>query len=357
MPEAEVEWVSDVSRESFFDNYKGKVIIRMNPSKDNDINLAKATLIQVSKGVIPESRLYVGPKMNTSIDLSLVKKLLLKQGQKNAYSYFLNEITVPELEDKDVVDYLSKIEIMDNAGLFTRLFLRELKELPVIRGLSLQNIPEIRSDVRGFFDYAEIVASRKPREHIPLQFEGTYIKTAIIYVAIYRRMEDEGAKPYIKRALLNRKNGCEIIFFISFSHAIEFTRKLIEKLTNVYGMELVKSSDKEYVIDDSHFICATILTNPNYILKPQDDLLLQDLLIDSVNETLDESGWANLNSVEIKIKEKLPTFNAEDYGYSTLKDLFDVFDSFESKISENADGSPVIMVRCRSSDELIDIES
>ena len=189
IPEAEVEWVSDVSRDSFFDNYKGKVIISMNPSKDNDINLAKATLIQVSKGVIPESRLYVGTKMNTSIDLSLVKKLLLKQGQKNAYSYFLNEITVPELEDKDVVDYLSKIEIMDNAGLFTRLFLRELKELPVIRGLSLQNIPEIRSDVRGFFDYAEIVASRKPREHIPLQFLGTYIKTAIIYVAIYRIAE------------------------------------------------------------------------------------------------------------------------------------------------------------------------
>jgi len=132
IPEAEVEWVTKVKKESFFDDYKGKVIVRMNPSKDNAINLAKASLIQVSKGVIPESRMYVEPKINVSIDLSLVKKILLKQGEKNAYRYFLNEIITPKLDDKEVVNYLEKIELMDNVGLFTRLFLRELKELPTL---------------------------------------------------------------------------------------------------------------------------------------------------------------------------------------------------------------------------------
>ncbi len=112
IPEAEVEWVTKVSKESLFDDYKGKVIIRMQPSKDNDVNLARASLLQVSKGVIPESRMYIEPKMNVSIDLSLVKKILSKQGQRGAYRYFVNEIAIPKLGDKEVLHYLEKIELI-----------------------------------------------------------------------------------------------------------------------------------------------------------------------------------------------------------------------------------------------------
>lgn len=89
IPEAEVEWVTETNKESFFDNFKGKVIIRMNPCEDNDINLARASLLQVSKGVIPESRLYIDSKLNTAIDLSLVKKILLNQEKKMLIDIFL----------------------------------------------------------------------------------------------------------------------------------------------------------------------------------------------------------------------------------------------------------------------------
>lgn len=347
IPEAEVEWVTKVNRESFFDDYKGKVIIRMNPSKDNAINLAKASLIQVSKGVIPESRMYIEPKMNVSIDLSLVKKILLKQGEKNAYRYFLNEIINPKSDDKEVVNYLEKIELIDKVGLFTRLFLRELKELPIIKGLGFHNVSEIRSDVKNFLEYIEIVAIRKPFEHIPLEYEGTHIKTAIIYIAITRRMEKEGVKPYIRRALLDRKKGHELIFFISFGHAIDFTRKIIDILTKTYGMELIKNSDKDYVTDNQHLMCATVLTNPDYVPKPQDDLLLHDLLVVAVHDALNESGWANLDSVELKIKEKLPDFNVRDYGHSNLMDLLSVIDLFELQIKKIDDESSIVLVRCK----------
>ncbi len=262
----------------------------MQPSKDNDVNLARASLLQVSKGVIPESRMYIEPKMNVSIDLSLVKKILSKQGQRGAYRYFVNEIAIPKLGDKEVLHYLEKIELIDNAGLFTRLFLRELKELPVIKGLVFQNISEIRSDVKDFFEYTETVAARKPGEHIPLTFEGTHIKTAIVYVAIYARMEKEGARPYLRRALLNRKNGVEIIFFISFSHAIDFARKIIDTLTKTYGMELIKNTEKDFVIDNENFMCATVLTNSSNVLGPQDDLLLHDLAVNAIKETSSETG-------------------------------------------------------------------
>ena len=83
------------------------------------------------------------------------------------------------------------------------------------------------------------------------------------------RSIEEGVKPYIRRALLNRKDGYEIIFFISFGHAISFTRKILDILTKTYGIELIKNSGKDYVIENSHLMCATVLTNPKYVLNPK----------------------------------------------------------------------------------------
>jgi hypothetical protein len=341
IPEAQVEWVTKTNRESFFDDYKGKVIIRMSPCEDNDVNLARASFLQVSKGVIPESRLYVEAKLNRAIDLALVKKMLSDQATKSAYRYFINEITVPELADEDVLHLLEKIEIIDGQGFFTRLFLRQLKELPIVSGLGFQNLSEVRNDVNNFFSYSQLVAKRKEHELIPLNYEGTHIKSAIIYVAIKGRMESEGVKPYVRRALLNRKNKCEIIFFISFSHAIEFTRQIIDALTKSYGMELVPNSDKEYTVGDSRLMCATLLVNPNFVVSPQNDLLLQELLIDAIKSSLDDSGWADLQSVESKIREKSPNFVVAEYGYDKLIELLKVLDFLEFQTKDGSDETQV----------------
>jgi hypothetical protein len=342
IPEAQVEWVTETNRESFFDNYKGKVIIRMNPCEDNDINLARASFLQVSKGVIPESRLYVKAKLNLAIDLTLVKKMLLNQGKKGAYRYFVNEITVPELADEEVLHLLDKIEIIDGQGFFTRLFLRQLKELPIVSGLGFQNLSKVRNDVDEFLNYSELVAKRKEHEIIPLNYEGTRIKSAIIYVALRRKMVYEGMKPYLKRALRNRQNKCEIIFFISFSHAIEFTRKIIGTLTNSYGMELIPNSDKDYQVGDHRFVCATLLVNPSLVLNPQNDLLLHEQLTQAIKSSLNAAGWADVHSVEDKIKEKSPSFNVADYGYDNLTDLVKTLDFLEFQAKE---GSIDVQVR------------
>ena len=336
IPEAKVEWVTETNRESFFDYYKGKIIIRMNPCEDNDVNLAKASFLQVSKGVIPESRLYVETKLNLAIDLALVKKMLSNQGKRGAYRYFVNEMAVPELTDEDVLHLLERIEIIDGKGFFTRLFLRQLKELPVVSGLSFQNLSEVRNDVNKFLDYSELVAKRREHEHIPLNYEGPRIKSAIIYVALRRKMAFEGIKPYLKRALLNRRNKCEVIFFISFSHAIEFTRRIIGTLTNSYGMELIPDSDKEYQVGDQRYICATLLVNPSSVLNPKNDLLLHELLIKAVKSSLDDTGWACLPLVEGKIKEKSPNFNVAEYGYDNLSQLLKTIDFIEFQPKEGS---------------------
>jgi len=334
IPEAEIEWISEENRESFFDEFKGKVIIRMHPSTDNDVNLVKATLMQVSKGVIPSSRMYIEPKMNTSIDLSLVKKILLSQKEDNAYGYFINEIMVPELKDNEMISYMESIEFIEKRGFFTRLFLRELKDLHLIEGLGFTNILNIRKDIKNFFYYSEKIAKRKPGELIPLVYEGLIIKTAVIMIAVTYKMMTMGKIPYIKRAISYRAKGHEIIFLIAFDHAIDFTKAIINDLETKYGMKLIKGSDIEYFVDTQRFLCATIHTSAkNYrekeSLKLKQNAKLIDTLKMSVNETKRDNGWSMLTDVGNKIKEKITDFDLEELGYEKLSDIFFIIDIFE----------------------------
>jgi len=259
IPEAKIEWVTKGDEESFFDEYSGQVIIRMRPSKENPKNLAKATLLQVSKGVIPESRIYVDLKMSTSIDLSLVKKILLDQNEINSYRYFLNEIMVPELEDEQILRYMETMEVIDEKGFFTRLFLRELKDLPIRHGLGFTNLSDIRNDTKAFLEYSELLSKRKRGELMPsLNYEGSYIKTAIVMIAITIRWKKEGLKPYVLRVINNIEIGCKVIYIIAWNETITYAKEVMKYLVENKIITIINNSDKPYSINNTRQICAAL---------------------------------------------------------------------------------------------------
>jgi len=378
LPEADLEWVTGNKVQSFFDEYKGKVIIRLNRSKDREKNLAKAILLQVSGGVIPVTRMYINKELNTSIDFTLVKKILLAQNEHESYRYFMNEIMVPELEDEKILSYLESIEEIDNEGLFTRLFLRELNELPVIDGLRFTNNVEIQRDIDSFFKYTKVVANREPFEHIPLDYEGTIIKTSVIIIALKEKMSAQGMRPYIRRALLNRKRGHEIIFLLSYNHAIEFARDIIRVLTDRHGMKLIENTDKQYTLNGKRYLCSTLYTNSQlgidediseYDSEDEPEVVVFDgstvtiepekvetiinedvlnVLKESVKEiqVITQDEWVYLSSVGLRIRKKMPDFDIKKYGFKKLSYLFQALDIFEvqTRIVNEKDAHPIVRI-------------
>lgn len=411
LPEADIEWVTEDKVESFFDEYKGKVIIRLNRSEDRAQNLAKATLMQVSNGVIPSTRMYIDNQLNTSIDFTLVKKILIEKNERESYRYFMNEIMLPELADDEIVSYLESIEEIDGKGLFTRLFLRELKELPIVEGLQLSNNVEIQHDVNSFFKFTKSIANREPSQDVPLEYNGKIIKTSVIIVARRIKMGTLGMKPYIKRALQQRKWGSKIIFLLAYDHAIDFTKDILNVLVNRHGMKLVKNTDEEFEIDGKQYLCSTLvaynsvdnedisvydsedepevlvfdssvfpngLENDPFMLAPEstidvennadsvespsengemiqgdDDSIgseinIESLIEECINETCDQSGWAFLGDIGTLLRQKNPSFKLYDYGYHKMRPFIRSLDIFEVQERIVEGKPPVTYIRIRN---------
>jgi len=64
------------------------------------------------------------------------------------------------------------------------------------------------------------------------------------------------------------------------------------------------------------------------------------LVGDAVDDSADDSGWANLGAVGNIIRNKKPDFDSRNYGYKKLWELLDASSYFEAKPINN-----VVMVR------------
>lgn len=265
IPEAEVEWITESEKESFFDDFKGKVIIRMHPSKDNDKNLVKAVMVQVSKGVIPESRMYVTQKTNTSIDLTLARKLLSKQNKRSALRYFINETFNKEIEDEEILSLIESMDAIDLRGFFTRVYLRELGELATRRGLRVQRLSDIREETNELLKFLEIIATRDVGERVPLTHEGKFLRTAIVMISEPGKFEREGVSPYVLSAFIEAQQGTDLIYLVARGRKIAFAHRVISYLEEHFKMELIEETDKIFTFEledeKSEGICAVLRVN------------------------------------------------------------------------------------------------
>ena len=263
--EAKIKWVQEVDSKSFLDKYKGKVIIRMHSHNNQAMNLAHATIAFVSKGLIPESRLYLDEKMSKSVDFTMTKKILLGQNQRNALDFFLREVITREINDPELRGYITLMETWDKQGIFTRMFLNELREL----GRKLfPNIDEpARADVKGFYDYLGVLAKRKPGEEIKLSYPGKRIRVDTTLIAKEQTFLRGGTTPYIQRIKKALANGIDSEYVLARGPNILIARKVIEDIASIPEVEKIDETEKEFIVslngEKVKKICA------QFKLKPQ----------------------------------------------------------------------------------------
>lgn len=257
VPETVLEWVNHENEEEFHEIYNGKLILKLHPSSENRINLVKATMAQVSKGVIPESRIYVASQINDSIDLSLTNKILSEQ-DRTSLLYFRNEVLVPKLRDSMILNYFRCMEILDDEGLFTRLYLRELKQLAFRHGLKTANLPEIRQDTTDFLEFADQIAKKERGVDVILDYYGSHIRTGIVMVANPIWFQKVGVHPYVKRAIDKFQAGCEIVYIIGWEPTIRYTESVITYLIMNHDIEPIRDSIKWYTVGNLRRLCVAM---------------------------------------------------------------------------------------------------
>lgn len=263
--EAKVKWVQEVDSESFLDEYKGKVIIKMHPHSNQAANLTHATMAYVSKGLIPESRLYLDEKMGKSVDLTMVKKILSETNQKSALGFFLREVISKEINDSEIRDHIAIMETWDKRGIFTRMFLNELREL----GRKLfPNIDKIaHADIKGFYDYLDNLTKREPGEETELSYLSKRIRVHTLLVAKETTFIFRGTTPYIESVKKALANGINSEYILARGSNILIARKVMEEIASIPGVEKVEGTDKEFIVSLDGRPITKICTQ--FMLKPQ----------------------------------------------------------------------------------------
>jgi len=209
-----VKWVKpkDVERDSFIE--EGNVVVILEHHKNGARNLARATSLYVSGGLIPSSRAYVDPHLMKAVDLAIARKLLALEGRMDAVEVLTHELLAPTIKnDPSVEQYLAGIEQMDQQGTFTRVLMREYAG--IWSKLYLQPPSQaIFTETVRFADIMKTMATRLPHSTNILELQGAAISTHIIPVA---RDELVGVDitPHLDAAHICHANTIETVYIVA----------------------------------------------------------------------------------------------------------------------------------------------
>jgi small subunit ribosomal protein S1 len=226
--ELKIQWISEkIDKQSFIRN--GKVVVMLRYHKNLDENLSRATLLYMKEAVIPEARPHISFKLSESIDLMMTKKALFSFAEaRSSFNYFYREILLPKVnKDPEIKEFCSVIEKLEERGLFTRVLLRELKDLGYRRA-GITETGDTVFETAQFTKFLNEIAQKEQGKDVPLTFNGRFIKLAIILVA---RPETEmlGVTPFIKRIREKIEKRINVIYIFARGRYIALAKMVTKE--------------------------------------------------------------------------------------------------------------------------------
>jgi hypothetical protein len=187
------------------------IIVRIRDQGDTERNLVSAMLAFGPAGCVPHVRPYLDRVTSQAIDLTITRKFLLSTRQHVALEY-LSERVAAYPDEANLSGQCQTLTELDERGLFTRVFLGELRDLGSI--LHTQHPrAEHAEEVRAFLAYVEKIAKRGLGEELrQLGYRGRYIATAFVLVGRVETMLDSGAKRYLDHLRRLRDLGYQRVF-------------------------------------------------------------------------------------------------------------------------------------------------
>jgi len=263
---AKVEWID---KPSYLDTDEEVVVIRMKEHEENPRNIAYAVIDYISKGMIPYSRPYIEKPIQTAIDSTMVKMILLERN-RSALDYFLTNVLNKALGQEGVQHYMDVMNNLDERGLFTRLYLKELREL----GLELYPTSDqdaIR-ETKEYVEHLNVLATRKRGElGTANPYIGKKIKVAYILIAEPEKLEKEGFMPYIQYALHRVKDGAEAIYLLSRGKKNKPAMKLADSIALTSKMKIINVSEYEEIIEDDVLMALCIELRSEKVSQEQEE--------------------------------------------------------------------------------------
>ena len=225
--EVKIEWLtpSDDVRDTFFRS--GKAFLKLGFSENNHRNLVEAALAFCREGLMPSTRQYVPQPLMKAIDLVFVDEVLERRQAHLSRAYLTQEVIPREVERLPGVDsYIETLSLISQQGLFTRIFLPELRDYP---GFVPARMALYRHhyDIFEFLGFLETtVKSRETRTRTVLIHVGAVVRVAIVLVGIPDKLRFEGTRPYVRRAAIHNRRGARTVYLLGYNEGVHFVRDI-----------------------------------------------------------------------------------------------------------------------------------
>lgn len=226
-----IEWTKETSKEAFIQD--GQVIVRMNRFNDQPKNIVYATMAYMSKGFLPHGRLYLDPKIATSADRIMTRKLIASRKLDDALKFYVSDVLEPEFQADTVLrDHCAMFEKLDACGFLSPVFAREIEHLGLSKYPAVPN-SSLLSETTDLVDFMKKVADRESGEEVPggTQFLRANIKIALALIAKTETLATMGMTPHLLWISGCWANGIDTVYVAARGKTrIAAARKIIDRL-------------------------------------------------------------------------------------------------------------------------------
>ncbi|MHA1929375.1 MAG: hypothetical protein ACTSV2_12440 [Candidatus Thorarchaeota archaeon] len=330
-----VKWVEPMNREAFL--REGSVVVCLEPSQNEERNLAIATTLYVSDDLVRESQRFINPAIMNSLSLAISRKMLMSDRKLSAVK-ILNDVFVkPAVEDEPLIrKYLPLVEKIDSQGLLTRVLLREFSFLDAKLGPVVSN-PQIQAETTKFTELLGNFVEKTKDEDVQLRIRGEAIRAGLAPIA--RSAAEFNLGLYINSSYKSYKEGIETVYVMAIGYNMDLAKLVAKTMErkNIYRKKRewhFRALRNGKSVDT--FVALMVRVSPT--IKAFEKL--REIVL-SLHETGNNTGMA---VIATKIQEA--GIDYKKIGYKKFKNFVTLASEEEYvEIVEQDDGEIVILPR------------
>lgn len=238
----DIKWDEPRKRDAFLK--RGKIVVCLEPSYNEERNLARATMLYVQEDLISASQRFVNTTVMKCLNFAISRKMLMLDRKLHALKCLNEEFIEPEVEKMSQIrDYVFSMDNIDKKGYLTRILLRELSQLDAKLSPALTD-PEARKETKAFTRLLGNLAEKKEEDLVPLDFIGSIFRIGIMPIAKIGRSFD--ISKFVKTASYHYDQNIDVMYVVSLGMKVGLAKLAVSEIEK--AKLYVKNKDWEYNI-------------------------------------------------------------------------------------------------------------
>jgi len=238
----DIEWVENENKEDFFlDN---EIVVRVRPYDQQARNFAAVAYQFLKKSFFPKVKKVI-PEVQREAAILHVCGRIMDGRDKEAKEAFIDYVFEPAIDKKGkVADYHHRYKELDERGLFTGLFLREIQHIAEevrttpLRDKMGEELNESLKHLEEFVrQYKQAKETKEPIKSYFWSRAGAVSKYALMLVAHPEKATGK-ADQYISRARDYHTQGVDRLYILGTAQEVGFARRVIQSIEANTGYRL-----------------------------------------------------------------------------------------------------------------------